>query len=124
MKNILFLVGSPKIKKSTSEAIIDYIIEGINVKNIDTEIEKINILSAIEKEPLKLIDAVNKADTIVLSFPTYIDTLPTHVIRALLLIDEYADKYKERNFMAIANCGFPEPLHNDNVMKIYKNYCN
>lgn len=116
-RNVLFLIGSPKKSRSTSESIADYLSETIKAK-ADWYLEKIHILTTIHENPDAIVTASNQSDLIVLAFPTYVDSLPSHVIETLLLLENGLDKSKVRNFMVLINCGFPETLHNDNAIKI------
>ncbi|HAE43022.1 MAG TPA: hypothetical protein DCG34_08925 [Clostridiales bacterium] len=116
-KNVLFLIGSPKRTRSTSESMSDYLIESIKAK-ADWLVEKIHILTNIHDNPDAIAKAANQSDVIVLAFPTYVDSLPSHVIRALMLMENRLNKTKSREFMVLINCGFPETFHNDNALKI------
>jgi multimeric flavodoxin WrbA len=55
---------------------------------------------------------MDKADIVVLTSPVYVDSLPSETI---LLMEEFASlkgaKKREQTFVAIVNCGFPEPAH-------------
>lgn len=116
-KNVLFLIGSPKRTRSTSESMSDYLIESVEAK-ADWLVEKIHILTNINDNPDAIAKAANQSDVIVLAFPTYVDSLPSHVIRAFMLMESQLDKTKPREFMVLINCGFPETFHNDNALKI------
>lgn len=116
-KNVLFLIGSPKKSRSTSESMADYLSETIKAK-ADWHLEKIHILTAIHESPDAIVTAANQSDMIVLAFPTYVDTLPAHVISSLLILETRLDKSKARDLTVLINCGFPETFHNDNALKI------
>ncbi|MBV1758288.1 MAG: NAD(P)H-dependent oxidoreductase [Dethiosulfatibacter sp.] len=116
-RNVLFLIGSPKKSRSTSESMSDYLAEKIK-ESVNWNIEKIHILTNIQENPDTIEKAANQSDVIVLAFPTYVDSLPSHVIRALMLMESRLDKTKIREFMVLINCGFPETFHNDNALKI------
>lgn len=116
-RNILMLIGSPKKTRSTSDSMCDYLAEIIRTK-VDWNIEKVHILTDIHDNPEIIVKKANQSDIIVLSFPTYVDSLPSHVIRVLMLLETCLDKSKTREFIVLINCGFPETLHNDNALKI------
>ncbi|MDP3388244.1 MAG: hypothetical protein Q8S24_13480 [Eubacteriales bacterium] len=120
-RKVLFLIGSPKKSRSTSESMSDYLAETI-VKKVDWHIEKIHILSTIHENPDRIAKAAIQSDLIVLAFPTYVDSLPSHVIRTLMLLETRLDNSKERDLMVLINCGFPETFHNDNALKICRFY--
>lgn len=116
-KNVLFLIGSPKKTRSTSESMADYLSETIKAK-ADWHLEKIHILTTIHEKPDAIATAANQSDLIVLAFPTYVDSLPSHVISTLMLLEARLDKSKLRDLVMLINCGFPETFHNDNAIKI------
>ncbi|HBH13002.1 MAG: Uncharacterized protein XD91_0563 [Clostridiales bacterium 38_11] len=116
-RNVLLLIGSPKKSRSTSESMGDYLL-GVLKDKVDWHIEKIHILTNIQENPDTITSAANRSDLIVLAFPIYVDTLPSHVVRTLLLLETRLDKSKERDLMVLINCGFPETFHNDNALKI------
>jgi hypothetical protein len=120
-KNVLILIGSPKRTRSTSESMADYLMEAIEAKT-GWHFEKIHILTNIHENPDAIVKASNHSDVIVLAFPTYVDSLPSHVIRALMLLESWLDKSKAREFMVLINCGFPETFHNDNALKICRHF--
>ena len=118
-KKALLLIGSPKIKNSTSEAIGKYLLEGLDKKGYVCE--KLHVLTALKNNTEQLLNKVNDTDIIILSFPLYVDSLPSPVIRTLELIADHrrgrkADK--NQSFISIINCGFPEAFHNDTALKI------
>ena len=118
-RKALLLIGSPKIKNGTSEALGNYVLAGLNKKGYSCE--KLHILTMLKNDVQQLFKKVNDADVLILSFPLYVDSLPSPLIRAFELI---ADNRKERgnskrqNFISIVNCGFPEAFHNDTALRI------
>ena len=79
-KKALLLIGSPKTKNSTSEALGNYLLQSLDKKGC--ECEKLHIISVLRNNVQGLFNRVGDADIIILSFPLYVDSLPSPVIRA------------------------------------------
>jgi hypothetical protein len=97
------------------------VLAGLNKKGYACE--KLHILSVFKNGVQELINKVNDADVLILSFPLYVDSLPSTVIRALEIIGhsrEEKNDNKKQNFISIVNCGFPEAFHNDTALRICK----
>lgn len=122
-KKALLLIGSPKIKNSTSESLGNYLLEGLDKKGYVCE--KLHILTSLKNSTEELLNKVNDTDILILSFPLYVDSLPSPVIRTLELIANHRRGRrvdKNQSFISIVNCGFPEAFHNDTVLKICKTF--
>jgi multimeric flavodoxin WrbA len=107
--NALLLIGSPRGKKSTSQALGSYLLQQLSAIGLTTDTHylypALNSLQGIQV----LLEAVDRHDLIVLAAPLYIDSLPGPVMRALELIAAHrAEKPGQAVFSAIINCGFPE----------------
>lgn len=125
LKHALLLVGSPRGVKSTSESLGAYLLEQMKKKGVETSTVRLHHVVEPSYMRKELLDAVEKADLIVLSSPLYVDSLPSAVIKALELIA--ADKkvrgyYKKHKFMALVNCGFPEARQNDTALHICQRF--
>lgn len=120
-KKVLLLIGSPKPKNSTSESLVNYLLEGLIKRGCSCE--KIHLLSMLRNNAEELIEKVNTTDVLIIVFPLYVDSLPSPLTKALELI---TDKRKEKGadinqtLVAISNSGFPESFHNDTALKICK----
>ncbi|QUI24498.1 hypothetical protein HZI73_20300 [Vallitalea pronyensis] len=122
-KNALLLIGSPKKNNSTSASLGSYLIGKLELEGFTTE--KIKIASSLKTKSgiEKLLQAVDNSEIIILSSPTYVDSLPAGAIKSFELIAEHRDKRKlinKQKIMFIANCGFPQALHNDVALDICK----
>ena len=121
-KRVLFLVGSPKAPgKSVSEALGSYVIDKMEAQGWSSETIFIRTTLQSEKGRVTLLEAVEEADLIILSFPLYVDSLPAPVIRAMELISERRSEKKTR-FAATSNCGFPEAQHNNVALSICRRF--
>ena len=61
-------------------------------------------------------EAVEITDVVILSFPLYWDSLPSHLIEALERLDAHRkeiESKKGQRFYVIVNNGFPETWHNE-----------
>ena len=115
-QNALLLIGSPKIKKSsTSGALGEYLIEILNSKGWNTEVITLKGSLRKEKTQIELCSAVDRSDLIILAFPLYIDALPFLATKALEVIAEHKKTLqfnKPQRIFTLVNSGFPEPHQN------------
>ncbi|MFN2196791.1 MAG: NAD(P)H-dependent oxidoreductase [Anaerolineales bacterium] len=115
IRRALLLVGSPKTRKSTSNALGEYLFEQLQTQSITTETIYLHTVVRSPKKMAALLEAVEAADLIVLAHPLYVDSLPAPVIEVLELIAaqrQNQEQPRRQLFAAIANCGFPEAHHN------------
>ena len=119
--NVLMIVGSAKSKVSTSEKIGNYVLdklsaEGHTISSINAAI----ILAANDGDKV-LIDQAKSADSILFTFPLYVDSLPAPLTKACeILSKNIKDTHKE--VIAIANSGFPEPKQNFTALDILESF--
>lgn len=120
-KKVLLLVGSPKPKYSTSEALGDYLIEGLNKRGFSTD--KLRVRQALADDGEKLMEAINASDIILLSVPLYIDGPPAIMTKTMEIIADSRGeegKTREQAFLVTCNCGFPEAFQNQPALDIYR----
>lgn len=114
-RRVLLLYGSAKGAKASSASLGDYIMSRLPSEGIEKETQHIGkALGSVERWD-KLVSAVDAADTVILSFPLYWDSFPSHVVRALERLREHrmsSPPSKPQRFVAVVNNGFPEPWHN------------
>ncbi len=115
----LILYGSPKGMRGASANLANFFSD--RLISCGLEVRKISLYKSIDDQASlnEMLSAFNDADLILLSFPTYTDTLPAGVSAALYEICERKDSFqsKKRIFAAISNCGFPEAIHNDTALE-------
>lgn len=124
-QRVLFLIGSPKGPKSTSESLGAYLLKGLKDKGCDAEKFYIYPPVKSDKGQEDLLSAVGRSDILVLVFPLYVDSLPSLVIRAMELVAEHRKKTtspKPQKFIAITNCGFPEAHQTDTALAICRRF--
>lgn len=118
---VLLLVGSPKGPKSTSESLGTYLLERLQEQGMETETARIYPALKSEERWAAMLAAIDQADLVILAFPLYVDALPAATTRALELIAAHRQAVGPANrpqFVAIANCGFPEAQHCDTALAI------
>lgn len=63
-------------------------------------------------------EAIKRADSIVIAFPLYVDGVPSHVLRCM---EEIRDV--QAGIYVVCNCGFYEAEQNRHALKIMENWC-
>jgi hypothetical protein len=124
-QHALLLVGSPKAKPSTSAAVGGYLMQRLQENGWQVETMKLRARLQKPDGQHELLEAVERADLIVLSFPIYNDSLPYLVAYALQLIAARKParaNSKSQRLVAIANNGFPEPHHNLPAISICRRF--
>lgn len=124
IRSALFLVGSPRTRKSTSNSLGGYLLERLIAHSVQTETIHLHAVLRSPEKMQALFDAVDAADLVTLAFPLYVDSLPAPVIEALERIAAHRQSRETRQplFTAIANCGFPEAHNNANALAICETF--
>ena len=106
----LLLSGSPRGRKSSSQALGGYLLEQLNAGGIQVETVQLYQALGSPERIQALLDQIDSHDLTVLAFPLYIDSLPGPVTRALELIAAHrtANPVRWASFAAVVNSGFPE----------------
>jgi len=124
-RRVLLLVGSPRGPKSTSESLGKYLLDRLQERGLETGKVYIHPSLMSDEGRTKLVEAVDGSDLLILSFPIYVDSLPSPVIGALELVAEHRKKSKrskEQQMVAISNSGFPEARHNETALAICRRF--
>lgn len=106
---ILYLNGSPRLKKANSNSFL----KDINATNIEY-LYKDNFDDILKD--------INNTHTIVFSFPLYADSPPSRVIEFMEYIESNKIDISDRNIYTIINCGFLESKHNNTASLIMENF--
>ena len=115
---IMMIDGSPKVSKSNSEYFLNILSDFIESKDI----VKYKLSKKVDYEDI--IKEINTIDTLVFAFPLYVDSLPSHVLEFLIMLEEnFKDNLKGVNVYVIANCGFYEGKQNKIALNIMKCWC-
>jgi hypothetical protein len=121
IKRVLLLIGSPRVEKSTSASLGNYLTS--KLEEVGVAGETMYIYRVINREETieKLLEAIEGTDLIILTFPLYVDSLPAPVIKVMEAIKKYRDTLdtkKSQRFIAIVNNGFPEGSQNSVSLQI------
>ncbi len=115
-ERVLLLIGSPRGKTSTSQALGGYLLDRLEGHGVVTQTVRLYTVQKSLERRAALLDHVDQADLVVLTFPVYVDSLPAPVMASLERIAEsrrQGPPRRPQRFVALANCGFPEPLHTE-----------
>ena len=120
-ERVLLLTGSPRGKKSTSQALGGFLLDRMEEHGVTTETVRLyTVQKSLERQAM-LLHHVDEADLVVLAFPVYVDSLPAPVIASLERIALHRRQMPSRRpqrFVALSNCGFPEPTHTETPLAI------
>jgi len=124
-RRALLLVGSPRGKTSTSQALGGYLFEQLSSQGIQTETIRLYGVMKSEFQMRKLLEAVDSVHLITFAFPLYVDSIPGPVMAILEKIAEHRranTSTHTQRFSVIVNCGFPESAHNNTALAICHNF--
>jgi hypothetical protein len=121
----LLLIGSPRMKRSASFTLGRYLLDQLAEHDVAGETHFVKKDLRSDEATDELIDAVIRADLVILSTPLYVDSLPAPVTRALEILSQHLDQSNHparQQFVAICNSGFPEAEHNDIALAICEQF--
>ncbi|MHB8093359.1 MAG: NAD(P)H-dependent oxidoreductase [Candidatus Aminicenantales bacterium] len=111
----LLIIGSPKGTKSTSYQLGSHLLRRLETRGSTTETIIVGSALKSEADTRRMLEAADRADLLVFSFPLYVDQLPAPLIEALGHIAEHQKNRTSpgaRRVAAIVQCGFPETIQN------------
>lgn len=111
---ISIINGSPKGGKSTSELMIGYLTAGMS----DYDVKIYNICKTILSE--EQYTNIKNSDVLIFAFPLYIDSIPSHLLRFLVELEEQTFQRKDIMVYCIVNNGFYEGKQNRIVIEQVK----
>ena len=131
-KKALLIVGSPRKEQSSSLSLGSYLCSRLQQHAIETRTLFLYARS-MSNDQEKLFSTISKADLVILAFPLYVDSMPSPVIKFLEQLKIYRDSKHSisgttnvnratTQFIALANCGFPEATHNDTALAIAEQF--
>ncbi|MBK5114072.1 MAG: NAD(P)H-dependent oxidoreductase [Candidatus Heimdallarchaeota archaeon] len=111
MTKVLFVIGSPRGKKSSSFSFGKYLEEKVQGKGLETSTLILrNQLSSDEKIS-QMLTEINNSDVIILIAPLYDDCQPYIVTKLMELIAAKKMNLEGKRFIPIVNCGLSEAVH-------------
>ena len=119
-KTVLVLNGSPKRTMGTSDALAEHLAGGLEGKGL--AVIRRDLLKDMRGDMAGLTADCDRADLIVLSFPLYVDCLPAHVVAWMEQISVSGIERRDRSFLAIGQCGNPDPAQIDVAMEVLQNF--
>jgi len=117
----ILLVGSPKGGGSTSEALGRYLLEGLEIRGVETGVAHVLRALRTDEAQRDLLHSAGAAGLLILATPLYADSLPSGVTRLFeIFATEQSGKdwLGGKRFVALINCGFPEARHCDMAVAI------
>ncbi len=110
MKKI-FICGSPRLTISNSLTFLE------DLK------DKENIYYLYKDSFDEIVNSIKKCDTIILSFPLYVDSPPSGTLKFFEYIKDNDIDISGKNLYTIINCGFLEAKQNNTAREIVKLFC-
>lgn len=111
--NVLVVNGSPKGSRGATHALAALLGERLQAHG--ARVEERFVLQSLKSEAATagLLEAIDAADTVVLAFPLYVDSLPASLMRLLELVGERraGREVGAQRLVALVQCGFPEAEH-------------
>lgn len=123
---IMIITGSPKPNGGTSSILVEQLKKSILSHTPGIEFVTFNIRN--NYIPETEYDNLENYDALILAFPLYVDSLPSHVLTQLVKIEEYfnskkGEKSKARNKLKVytlINCGFYEAKYTTLALRIVR----
>lgn len=106
----LLWIGSPR-RRSNSTSLGGYLLDGLASRGWATRTLSMWVALKTPQDTQAMLAALDEADVIVLAFPLYADSLPSHAVQAMELLAARRpsrEAPKPQRLVAIVNCGFPE----------------
>lgn len=115
---VALINASPKVKGSSSGILLNDLKACLGTR---VDVEEISLRTG--KLTAEIIEKLKKADTWVVAFPLYVDSLPSHLIDCLKQLEKMTWKSKNLSIYGIANCGFYEGNQAEPALNVLKNWC-
>jgi len=125
VRTAALLVGSAKPRgTSTSENLARALAARLARQGVATELHFATEFVHDGGSALIAARAIADADLVVLAAPLYVDSLPALATHALELVAKLRPPgVVSGQFMAVMNCGFPEPEQNRTALRIARHFC-
>lgn len=114
---IALICGSPKIKDSASEVLLNDI-----ERYLGESAEIVKVGFHTQDIPEGTVDKLYAADAWVFAYPLYVDGIPGHLLSCLGKIEEADIKEKQIHIYGIVNCGFYEGIQAKCALNLLQNF--
>jgi hypothetical protein len=122
-KKLVMLNGSPKARGGSSGSFGNYVLSKIPEAGVSKETHHVGKAVRKEEQWNEVVKSLKDADTILLTFPLYWDSLPSHLIKGFERLHTQRQEFDNSpNFYIMVNNGFPEPWHNEIAIEICKSF--
>lgn len=115
---ISIINGSPKLKKSTSELMIEYLMPFISENRVF-----VHHINSADWDTIRFAE-IGSCDILIFAFPLYIDSIPSHMLRFLIELEKQKHLFSKNMVYCIINNGFFEGRQNHIALDQMKNWCN
>lgn len=126
--NALLLIGSPKPAASASRSFGEAMLGRLAARGAETRTVRVSPTFRSPDAMDRLMQDIDWADLVVLSFPLYVDSLPAPVVRLLETWGHRACAGKTPaghavRLAALVQCGFPEARHCAPAIDVCEEFC-
>jgi multimeric flavodoxin WrbA len=124
-RKALLLAGSPKGLKGTSYELGRFLLGKLETGGFSASTLAASGALGSEDASAALLEAVDAADLVIVSFPLYVDQLPAPLVAVLERIAGHRrarPSGKPAQIMAVVQCGFPESLQNLPAVDIMRRF--
>ena len=108
-KTLLLIVGSPKLKRSNSYSIAEYLKNELLEQGWNIEIHFSHQAFTNENTMNTLLKKTEQNTIIGIIFPLYVDAIPGPLIQTLEILTQQKHIRNDQKIFTIVNSGFPEP---------------
>jgi NAD(P)H-dependent FMN reductase len=121
-QKLVMIIGSPRLKHSTSYAIADYLKNGLSKQGWTVDILFAHQAITNETTMEELLIKTDQTDIIGIIFPLYVDSIPGPLIQVLETMSEHMTKKTDQKIFTIVNSGFPEPHQSQLAVDMIENF--
>ena len=121
-QTLLMIIGSPRLKKSTSYSLAEYLQKGLKQKGWNIHLFFSHQVVIKEQDMKELINKIEHSDIIGIIFPLYVDSIPGPLIQVLEKLGEQKTKRTDQKIFTIVNSGFPEPHQSQLAVDMIKDF--
>jgi NAD(P)H-dependent FMN reductase len=114
------LNGSPRVRKSNTRILVEKFLEGFEGTAGNTQ--ETGYL-AVENDQPRLVEMFRDAETVLLAFPLYVDSLPAVVKKFIERLEPLCGRDGNPALGFIVQSGFPEAHHSRFVQRYLEKLC-